>query len=84
VGKPKSLKDKLRGAAVLKMSFRLRNAEESPAFKGIYPGVLRDLGLEDKDVEVYITDNKDAVERAARGSVGGDADADDSDDVDEE
>jgi len=39
VGKPKSLKDKLRGAAVLKVSFRLRGAEESPAFKGIYPGV---------------------------------------------
>jgi hypothetical protein len=84
LGKPKSLKDKLRGAAVLKMSFRLRNAEESPAFKGIYPGVLRDLELDDKDVEQYIKDNKDVVEKAARGSVGGDADADDMDDEDEE
>jgi hypothetical protein len=84
LGKPKSLKDKLRGAAVLKMSFRLRNAEESPAFKGIYPGVLRDLELEDKDVEQYIKDNKHVVEKAARGSVGGDADADDSDDEDED
>jgi hypothetical protein len=84
LGKPKSLKDKLRGAAVLKMSFRLRNAEESPAFKGIYPGVLRDLELDDKDVEQYIQENKDVVERAARGSVGGDADADDSDDEDED
>ena len=84
MGKPKSLKDKLRGAAVLKMSFRLRNVEESPAFKGIYPGVLRDLQLEDKDVEVYIKENKESVEKAARGSVGGDADADDMDDDDEE
>ena len=32
MGKAKSLKDKLYGAAVLKMSFRLRGDEESPAF----------------------------------------------------
>ena len=37
------MKDRLFGAAVLKMSFRLRGDEQSPAFKGIYPGVLRDL-----------------------------------------
>jgi hypothetical protein len=71
VGKPKSLKDKLWGAAVLKMSFRLRNAEDSPAFKGIYPGVLRDLALDDKDVDKYIEENRAAVEKAARGSTGG-------------
>ena len=47
MGKPKALKDRLFGAAVLKMSFRLRGDEQSPAFKGIYPGVLRDLELED-------------------------------------
>ena len=45
MGKPKGLKDRLFGAAVLKMSFRLRGDEQSPAFKGIYPGVLRDLAL---------------------------------------
>ncbi|MFZ5471483.1 MAG: hypothetical protein ACOZIN_18825 [Myxococcota bacterium] len=67
MGKPKSLKDKLWGAAVLKMSFRLRDAEESPAFTGIYPGVLRDLGLEDEAVEKYIIEHREEVERAARG-----------------
>lgn len=67
MGKPKSLKDKLWGAAVLKMSFRLRDSEDSPAFQGIYPGVLRDLGLEDAEVEQYIVENREAVERAARG-----------------
>lgn len=76
MGKPKSLKDKLFGAAVLKTSFRLRGAEESPAFKGIYPGVLRDLELEDADVEKYIGENREAVEKAARGSTGGDAPVD--------
>jgi hypothetical protein len=52
---------------VLKTSFRLRDALDSPAFKGIYPGVLRDLGLEDKDVDQYIDANRESVEKAARG-----------------
>lgn len=68
MGKAKSLKDKLFGAAVLKMSFRLRGDESSPAFQGVYPGVLRDLELEDSAVEAYIAANRDAVEKAARGS----------------
>ncbi len=67
MGKPKALKDRLFGAAVLKMSFRLRGDEASPAFKGIYPGVLRDLELEDAAVEKYIEENRAAVEAAARG-----------------
>lgn len=68
MGKAKSLKDKLYGAAVLKMSFRLRGDEDSPVFKFVYPGVLRDLQLEDGDVERYIEENREAVEKAARGS----------------
>ena len=71
MGKAKSLKDKLYGAAVLKMSFRLRGDEASPAFKFVYPGVLRDLELEDAAVERYIDENREAVERAARGSPSG-------------
>jgi len=67
MGKPKALKDKMFGAAVLKMSFRLRGNEDTPAFKFMYPGVLRDLGIEDADVEAYIAQNRSAVERAARG-----------------
>ncbi|KFA90747.1 hypothetical protein [Archangium violaceum] len=69
MGKAKSLKDKLYGAAVMKMSFRLRGDEESPAFKFVYPGVLRDLELEDAAVEKYIEENRESVERAARGSI---------------
>jgi hypothetical protein len=68
MGKAKSLKDKLYGAAVLKMSFRLRGDEGSPAFRVVYPGVLRDLELEDTAVEKYIEENREAIERAARGS----------------
>ncbi|MCE9668437.1 hypothetical protein LY474_11500 [Myxococcus stipitatus] len=68
MGKAKGLKDKLYGAAVLKMSFRLRGDEESPAFRFVYPGVLRDLEIEDDAVEKYIEENREAVEKAARGS----------------
>jgi hypothetical protein len=49
------------------MSFRLRDAEGSPAFQGVYPGVLRDLGVEDQAVERYIEEHRAEVERAARG-----------------
>lgn len=70
MGKSKSLKDKLWGAAVLKTSFALRNALESPAFRGVYPGVLRDLGIEDAAVDTYISEHREAVEKAARGTVG--------------
>jgi len=68
VGKAKTLRDRLFGAAVLKMSFRLRGDEGSPAFQGIYPGVLRDLDLEDEAVERYIRENRATVEAAARGT----------------
>jgi len=68
VAKTKSLDDKLFGAAVLKMSFRLRGAEGSPAFTGIYPGVLRDLELDDAAVERFIEEHRSEVETAARGA----------------
>ena len=68
MGQVKSPKDKLRGAAVLKMSFRLRNTENSPAFVSIYPGVLASLGLTDEAVEAYIFENREEVERLAQST----------------
>ncbi len=68
MAKTRPLDERLFGAAVLKMSFRLRGAENSPAFTGIYPGVLRDLKLEDEAVERYIEEHRRAVEAAARGA----------------
>jgi hypothetical protein len=68
VAKVKTLEERLWGAAVLKMSFRLRGAEDSPAFRGVYPGVLRDLEVDDAAVEQFIGANQDKVEKAARGS----------------
>ena len=66
----KTREQKLFGAAVLKTSFRLRESLDSPAFKGIYPGVLRDLGLTDADVDAFVEANRDEVEKAARGQAG--------------
>lgn len=63
----KTREQKLFGAAVLKASFELREALESPAFKLVYPGVLRDLGFEEKEVDEFIASNREAVEKAARG-----------------
>lgn len=68
MAKVKTLEERLWGAAVLKMSFRLRGAEQSPAFKGIYPGVLRDLDVEDAAVDAFIEANKERVEKAAKGA----------------
>ena len=55
---------------MLKVSFLLRDAADSPAFKLVYPGVLRDLGLEDKEVDEFIAANREAVEKSARGEPG--------------
>ncbi len=71
MGKPKSLKDKLWAAAVLKSSFALKpGGLESTGYRGIYPGVLRDLDIEDAAVDAYIAANREAVEKAARGTIG--------------
>lgn len=60
-------KDPLFSAAVLKLSFRLRGEEGSEAFRFVYDGVLRDLGLADEDVDKYLEKHRAAVEVAVRG-----------------
>ena len=65
--KVKTQEEKLWGAAVVKASFALRDALESPAFKGIYPGLLRDLGVCAEDVDAFLEKNRARVEQAAKG-----------------
>ncbi len=74
MAKEKTLRDRLFGAAVLKTSFVLRGAEGSPAFNTIYPGVLRDLNVTAEQVDAFVGEHRDEVEKAARGSTGGDDD----------
>jgi hypothetical protein len=68
MAKTKTLREKLFGAAVLKLSFLLRGADDSPAFRAVYPGVLRDLGVSDAEVDTFIKENREAVEKSARGA----------------
>ena len=60
-------RDPLFGAAVLKVSFRMRGDEAGEGFRRVYEGVLRDLGLTDEEVEAYLASHRDEVEAAARG-----------------
>lgn len=68
MAKAKTQRERLFGAAVLKVSSTLRGAHESPAYKSIYPGVLRDLGVTDEEVDAYVESNREEVERAAKGT----------------
>lgn len=63
--KAKTLEEKLRAAAILKFSFTFRKTENEPVFKSVYPGVLRDLGIEDAQVDAYIEAHREEIEKAA-------------------
>lgn len=63
-------KDRIFGAAVLKYTFQQRRAEQSPQFREIYEGVLRDLGLTDEAVERYLAENREAIAAAVGGRGG--------------
>jgi hypothetical protein len=69
VTKAKTHDEKLFGAAVVKMGFLLRGTEESAAFRGIFPGLLRDLNLTDEQVDAFIELNRERVESAAGGKL---------------
>ncbi len=62
--KPKSRAERLFAAAVVRRSFELRGEEHKEAFLFVYRGVLRDLGLEEGEVEEYLREHCDRVEEA--------------------
>jgi hypothetical protein len=64
VAKAKSRDEKLFSAAVLRRSFELRGEEYADGFRFVYEGVLRDLGLEDAEVQAYLAEHREAVEEA--------------------
>jgi hypothetical protein len=67
MAEPKPKKDPMFAAAVLKLSFKLANNDEAPAFQFVYEGVLRDFKLEDAAVDSYIEQNRARVLKAVRG-----------------
>jgi hypothetical protein len=64
VAKPKTRSEKLFSAAVLRRSFALQEDRYQAGFRLVYEGVLRDLGLEDADVEKYLAAHRDEVDKA--------------------
>jgi hypothetical protein len=70
----KKVKDPLRSAAILKLSFQLAGNDKHPQFVAIYEGVLRDFSLDDADVDAYLAEHRPELEVAARGSMKGGSD----------
>ena len=66
-------RDPLFAAAVMKLSFRLANNEQSRGFRAVYEGVLRDFAIDDAQVEAYLEANYEKVLKAARGKERGEA-----------
>jgi len=64
VAKPRSKEERLFAAAVLRRSFELRGEEYADGYQFVYQGVLRDLGVEDADVQAYLEKHLEAVEAA--------------------
>ena len=64
MAKAKTKTEKLFAAAVLRRSFELRGEEHKDAFLFVYRGVLRDLELEEGEVEAFLAEHSEEVEAA--------------------
>lgn len=54
-------KDPLFSAAVLKLSMVRKGLGDTPGFRVIYAGVLKEFGIQDASVEAYISKNKERL-----------------------
>ncbi len=68
--KPKTKAERLFSAAVLRRGFELQDGQYKEGFRFVYEGVLRDLGLEEAEVDEYLAKHRAEVE-AAMGRRGG-------------
>ena len=55
--------DPLFGAAVLKLSMAKKGLITEPGFRVVYAGTLRELGLKDSEVEAYIAEHRETLEK---------------------
>lgn len=62
--------ERLFSAAVLRRGFELQDGQYKEGFRFVYEGVLRDLGLEESEVDEYLEKHRAEVE-AAMGRRGG-------------
>ena len=63
-------RDPLFGAAVLKLTFQRRHDEQSPQFRAIFQGVLRDLKVTEAQVDAYLDAHLPELEAAMRSQRG--------------
>jgi hypothetical protein len=64
VAREKTKAEKLFSAAVLKRSFALRGNEHQEGFRFVYEGVLRDLELDEAEVEEFLEKHLPEVDEA--------------------
>jgi hypothetical protein len=64
VKKPKTKAERLFSAAVLRRGFELQDGAYREGFRFVYEGVLRDLELEEREVEEYLEKHRAEVEAA--------------------
>jgi hypothetical protein len=64
VAKAKTRAEKLFSAAVVRRSFELQEGRYQEGFRFVYEGVLRDLGLEEQEVEEYLAKHRAEVDEA--------------------
>jgi hypothetical protein len=64
VKKQKTKAERLFSAAVLRRGFELQDGEYKEGFRFVYEGVLRDLGLEEREVDEYLEKHRAEVDAA--------------------
>ncbi len=64
MAREKTKEEKLFAAAVLRRSFQLQDGPYREGFRFVWEGVVRDLGLEEREVEEYLAAHRDEVEAA--------------------
>jgi len=64
VPRRKTRAERLFSAAVVRRSFELQEGRYQEGFRFVYEGVLRDLGLKERDVEEYLAAHRAEVDEA--------------------
>ncbi len=62
--KPKTKAERLFSAAILRRGFELQDGKYQEGFRFVYEGVLRDLDLEEREVEEYLEKHRAEVDAA--------------------
>ena len=61
MARARTREERLFAAAVLRCSFELQDGQYREGFRFIWEGVLRDLGLEEAEVDEYLVAHRDEV-----------------------